>query len=212
MSEWLTKKSTDGWFQKGPRELEFPFENKWPQDPYSVRCIPQLMGAVLDQLEQIEQTLSVELNSVSDNPNFFPNDNDVIHGGNFNGQHVSFASDQLNLQMAYIGMYSEKRISTICDAKLNQGLTPFMKQGREGQNSGFMGAQVTATALCAELRSLYSPLSLETLSTNGQNQDMVSMGTASSWRGRKMLEVLRAILSIEAMVGNRSLTSTKWTT
>jgi len=200
MADWLHLQSKQGWFQNGPKALNPIFKDKWPQDPYSVRCIPQLLGAVKDQLSQVQSCLEVEINSVSDNPNFFTDTNQVLHGGNFNGQHVSFSSDQLNLQMAYLGIYAEKRISTLCDPKLNLGLPPFLKSGQPGENSGFMGAQVTATALCAELRSLYQPLSLQTLSTNGQNQDMVSMGTASAWRGQTMLSLLKALLSIECMV------------
>ena len=204
ITNWLFDNSVDGWFQSETSRLP-NFNDKLPQDPYSIRCIPQLLGAVYDQLKQIRKCIHVELNSVSDNPNFFPNENMVIHGGNFNGQHISFSSDQLNLQIAYLGIYSEKRISSLCDPKLNYGLPAFLKSGSEGENSGFMGAQVTATALSAELRSLYQPLSLQTLSTNGQNQDMVSMGTSSAWRGYKMLEILKAILSIELMVTTEAI-------
>jgi tyrosine ammonia-lyase len=209
LSEWLYECSAMGWFQEGPRTLESTFKGKWPQDPYSVRCIPQLLGAVKDQLQQVDNCIHIEINSVSDNPNFFSDDNSVIHGGNFNGQHLSFASDQLNLQMAYLGIYAEKRISTLCDPKLNLGLPAFLKSGNTGENSGFMGAQVTATALSAELKSLYKPLSLETLSTNGQNQDMVSMGTASACRGRQMLDLLKTMVSIECMVVSEALRQRK---
>ncbi|UAM98740.1 aromatic amino acid ammonia-lyase [Polaribacter litorisediminis] len=205
LAKWLFHQSVEGWFQKGPKELDAGFNGKWPQDPYSIRCVPQLLGAVKDQLKQIEDCLQIEINSVSDNPNFFSDEKTVLHGGNFNGQHVSFSSDQLNLQIAYLGVYAEKRISTLCDSKLNLGLSPFLKSGSAGENSGFMGAQVTATALCAELKSLYKPLSLETLSTNGQNQDMVSMGTASAWRGQQMLTILKALISIETMVNTEAL-------
>jgi tyrosine ammonia-lyase len=111
--------------------------------------------------------------------------------------------------MAYLGIYAEKRISTLCDPKLNLGLPAFLKSGNTGENSGFMGAQVTATALCAELKSLFKPLSLETLSTNGQNQDMVSMGTASAWRGRQMLDLLKTMVSIECMVVSEALRQRK---
>ncbi len=205
VSNWLYQQSKEGWFQHNPMELEHPFEAKWPQDPYSIRCIPQLLGAVKDQLQQIQDCITIEMNSISDNPNFFSIDKQVYHGGNFNGQHVSFSSDQLNLQMAYLGIYAEKRISTLCDSKLNLGLPAFLKSGNEGENSGFMGAQVTATALCAELKSLYQPLSLQSLSTNGQNQDMVSMGTASAWRGQQMLNILKPLISIECMVNIEAL-------
>lgn len=205
LSDWFFEQSQDGWFQKGPNELSIPFQKKWPQDPYSIRCIPQLLGAVKDQLSQVEAILQTEINSISDNPNFFSKESLVLHGGNFNGQHISFSSDQLNVQIAYLGIYAEKRISALCDPKLNLGLPAFLKSGKPGENSGFMGAQVTATALCAELKSLCQPLSLQTLSTNGQNQDMVSLGTASAWRGQQMLSILKSLLSIEAMVSIEAL-------
>lgn len=205
LSKWLSDNSKHGWFQHSPKALDPIFKDKWPQDPYSIRCISQLLGAVKDQLEQVENCVAIEINSISDNPNIFAESKTILHGGNFNGQHLSFSSDQLNLQMAYLGIYAEKRISTLCDPKLNLGLPAFLKSGKAGENSGFMGAQVTATALCAELKSLYRPLSLETLSTNGQNQDMVSMGTSSSWRGRQMLNLLKALISIESMVSAEAL-------
>ncbi len=200
LSSWLSQNSDAGWFTQEGHNGRGVFVNKWPQDPYSVRCIPQLLGAVMDQLNQVSTCLETELNTVSDNPNFFPADHEVLHGGNFNGQHAAFASDQLNLQIAYLGIYAEKRISTLCDPKLNHGLTAFLKTGLEGENSGFMGAQVTATALCAELKALYKPFSLETMSTNGHNQDMVSMGTSAAWRGYMMIQHLKSLLCIECMV------------
>ncbi|MGK0412134.1 MAG: tyrosine ammonia-lyase [Polaribacter sp.] len=192
LAKRLHHQSVEGWFQKGPKEFDAGFNGKWPQYPYSIRCVPQLLRAVKDQLKQIEDCLQIEINSVSDNPNFFSDEKQALHGGNFNGQHGSFSSDQLNLQIAYLGIYAEKRIRTLCDSKLNLGLSPSLKSRSAGENSGFMGAQVTATALCAELKSLYKPLSLETLSTSGQNQDMVSMGTASAWRGQQILTILKA--------------------
>ncbi|NRB60172.1 MAG: aromatic amino acid lyase [Winogradskyella sp.] len=204
LSEWLYNKSEKGWFQNN-QSLQSAFKTKWPQDQYSIRCIPQLLEAVRDQLKQIEDCLTIEINSISDNPNFYSENQEVLHGGNFNGQHLSFTSDQLNLQITYLGIYAEKRISTLCDPKLNIGLPPFLKSGTTGENSGFMGAQVTATALCAELKSLYRPLSLETQSTNGQNQDMVSMGTSSTNRGQKLLSILKSLISIECMVNIEAL-------
>jgi tyrosine ammonia-lyase len=176
------------------------FEGKWPQDPYSIRCAPQLLGAVQDDLRSIEETINIEINSASDNPTIFIEEQRIIHGGNFNGQHLSFASDKLNEKLIYLAVYSEKRITKICNPKYNLGLSAFLKSKPAGLNSGFMGAQVTATALLIELKLSGKSVSIESLSTNNDNQDMVSLGTLSAWRGREMFAKLFSILAIEAMV------------
>ncbi len=179
---------------------QFEFEGKWPQDAYSIRCAPQLLGAVQDDLRSIEETINIEINSASDNPTIFIEEQRIIHGGNFNGQHLSFASDKLNEKLIYLAVYSEKRISKICNPKYNLGLSAFLKSKPAGLNSGFMGAQVTATALLIELKLSGKSVSIESLSTNGDNQDMVSLGTLSAWRGREMFAKLFSILAIEAMI------------
>tara|TARA_R110001592_G_scaffold17518_2_gene73727 strand:- start:18853 stop:20385 length:1533 start_codon:yes stop_codon:yes gene_type:complete len=176
------------------------FAGKWPQDPYSIRCAPQLLGAVQDDLRSIEETINIEINSASDNPTIFIEEQRIIHGGNFNGQHLSFASDKLNEKLIYLAVYSEKRISKICNPKYNLGLSAFLKSKPAGLNSGFMGAQVTATALLIELKLSGKSVSIESLSTNGDNQDMVSLGTLSAWRGKEMFSKLFSILAIEAMI------------
>lgn len=176
------------------------FSEKLPQDAYSIRCAPQLLGAVHDDIQSLEKTINCEINSASDNPTIFAIEKQIIHGGNFNGQHISFASDSLNQKLVYLAIYAEKRISKICDPKHNMGLSAFLKSTPDGLNSGFMGAQVSATALLANLKLNSKPVSLETMSTNGDNQDMVSMGTLSAWRGREMLSNVFAILAIEAMI------------
>jgi len=176
------------------------FAEKWPQDPYSIRCAPQLLGAVQDDFEALEKTINTEMNSASDNPTIFAEEQRIIHGGNFNGQHIAFASDKLNEKLVYLSVYAEKRISKICNPKYSHCLSAFLKSEPSGINSGFMGAQVTATALMVELKLAAKSVSIETMSTNGDNQDMVSLGTLSAWRGREMMGKVFAILAIEAMV------------
>jgi tyrosine ammonia-lyase len=176
------------------------FSDKLPQDAYSIRCAPQLLGAVHDDYEALGKTIDCEINSASDNPTIFALEKQIIHGGNFNGQHIAFASDSLNQKLVYLAIYAEKRISKICDPKHNMGLSAFLKPTPLGLNSGFMGAQVTSTALLANLKLNSKPVSLETMATNGDNQDMISMGTLSAWRGREMLSNVFAILAIEAMI------------
>lgn len=176
------------------------FADKWPQDPYSIRCAPQLLGAVQDDFEALEKTINIEMNSASDNPTIFAEEQRIIHGGNFNGQHIVFASDKLNEKLVYLSVYAEKRISKICNPKYSHGLSAFLKSEPSGINSGFMGAQVTATALMVELKLAAKSVSIETMSTNADNQDMVSLGTLSAWRGREMMTKVFAILAIEAMI------------
>ena len=176
------------------------FDEKLPQDPYSIRCAPQLLGAVQDDFEALEKAINIEINSASDNPTIFTTEERIIHGGNFNGQHIAFASDKLNEKLVYLSVYSEKRISKICNPKYSHGLSAFLKSEPSGINSGFMGAQVTATALMVELKLAAKSVSIETMSTNGDNQDMVSLGTLSAWRGSEMMSKVFAILAIEAMV------------
>ncbi|MEO0468074.1 MAG: aromatic amino acid ammonia-lyase [Bacteroidota bacterium] len=171
-----------------------------PQDPYSIRCIPQLLGAAWDQAVQHEHVVIREMNSASDNPSLFPEQDQILHGGNFNGQQLAFAADQLSQAVCFLAVYAERRIARICDPTLNEGLPAYLIRNKQGLHSGFMGAQVTASALTARLRSLAIPLAIQSIPTNLNNQDMVSMGTLAAWRGHECMEHLFQILAIEAMM------------
>jgi tyrosine ammonia-lyase len=168
------------------------------QDPYTVRCAPQIYGAVLDVLSFHDQVVEIELNSVTDNPIFF--DEDVLHGGNFYGQHVSFASDALMTAVIKLAVHSERKIARIVDEKLNQGLPPFLQADRTGLQSGFMGAQVTASAILAEMRSKAIPSSIQSIPTNANNQDVVTMGTIAARKVAEMLDHIFDLLAIEALI------------
>jgi len=201
VSEKLARWGQQSQWLSHDREHAFepPFTERWPQDPYSLRCVPQLLGAVYDQLRYHEAVVTTELNSASDNPTIFPAEDKILHGGNFNGQHISFVSDSLVQAMVYLGVYAERRIARLTDANQNHGLPPFMATSPVGINSGLMGAQVTASALTARLRSLATPLAIQSIPTNGNNQDVVSMGTLAAWRGHEVMQILYEILAIEAM-------------
>lgn len=171
-----------------------------PQDPYTLRCAPQALGAVWDVVEQHADTVRIELDAVTDNPLLLVDDELVLHGGNFFGQQLAFASDHLNNALIQMALYSERRIARITDPLRNNGFPPFMQPHDNGLHSGFMGAQVTATALVAELRSQAMPASIQSIPTNADNQDIVPLGTIAARRASSSVSMLYDILAIEALV------------
>ncbi|MCO7246464.1 aromatic amino acid ammonia-lyase [Halomonas sp. Mc5H-6] len=171
-----------------------------PQDAYTLRCAPQALGAVWDVVEQHAQTARIELEAVTDNPLLFADDDLVLHGGNFFGQQLAFASDHLNNALIQMALYSERRIARITNPLMNKGLPAFMQPLDTGLHSGFMGAQVSATALVAELRSQAMPASIQSIPTNADNQDIVPLGTIAARRASTSLEQLYQVLAIEALV------------
>jgi tyrosine ammonia-lyase len=169
------------------------------QDAYSIRCAPQVLGAVWDMLDIHNKIVETELNSASDNPIFSSDAPFALHGGNFYGQHVAFASDALFNAVAKIAILSERQIARVTDEKLNEGLPAFLQPISPGLQSGFMGAQVTASALLAEIRTLAIPASIQSISTNGANQDVVSMGTIAARKVRNALDDVFRILAIQLL-------------
>ncbi len=174
-------------------------EGELPQDAYTIRCVPQLIGAVLDVLTFHDTTVTTELQSATDNPLLFANDDAVLHGGNFYGQHVAFASDALLMGVIKLAIHAERCIARITDRTQNKGLPAFLHGGRSGVNSGFMGAQVTASALVAELRTRAIPASIQSVPTNGNNQDVVTMGTVAARKTASALDLVYHVLSIHAL-------------
>lgn len=175
-------------------------EQPLPQDAYTFRCAPQHLGAVRDTMDFHRQVVERELGSVTDNPVFFPDTRTVLHGGNFFGQHVALAADALNNALITLAVHSERRIARITDPTLNQGLPPFLRGNDNGLHSGFMGAQVTASSLVAELRTHAHPASIQSVPTNANNQDVVTMGTIAARRCADTLDRLHELLAIEAMI------------
>lgn len=169
-----------------------------PQDIYSVRCLSQLFGAVLDALDHHDTTVEIELNSVSDNPIIDPDSGQVVHGGNFFGQHVGFASDYLRTTLIQWAQWLERAMARLVDPNLHgqniAGLEPQLR-GRPRQ-SGFMGVQVTASALLAELRCMALPASVQGMSTNSNNQDVVPLATIAARQTSDALDVLANITAI----------------
>jgi tyrosine ammonia-lyase len=174
-------------------------EDSIGQDAYTLRCAPQVIGAVQDTLDWHDTITRTELNAATDNP-IFPAEGAVpaLHGGNFMGQHVALASDALGQAVCVLAGLVERQIARVTDERLNGGLPAFLTRGPEGLNSGLMGAQVTATALLAELRSI-GAASIHSLSTNGANQDVVSMGTIAARLTATRLDRTQEILAILAL-------------
>lgn len=167
------------------------------QDPYSLRCQPQVMGACLEQIRNASSTLTVEANGVSDNPLVFPDQMDIISGGNFHAEPVAMAADNLALALAEIGALSERRMALLIDTNMSK-LPPFLVE-KGGLNSGFMIAQVTAAALASENKSLAHPASVDSLPTSANQEDHVSMAAFAARRLADMAENTAGIIAIELL-------------
>jgi tyrosine ammonia-lyase len=171
-----------------------------PQDPYTIRCVPQVLGAVCDVLAEHRRVVEIELAAVTDNPVLVDESPYALHGGNFFGQHVGFASDSLAAAVIQQAVLAERQIARVVDIRQNGGLFPaFLQPDRIGLQSGFMGAQVTASALVAELRTQALPASIQSIPTNGNNQDIVSMGTISARKTRGVILDVFRVLAIQCL-------------
>lgn len=169
------------------------------QDAYSLRCTPQVHGAVRDQLAQAREIAAVELNSATDNPLVFVRDGggDIISGGNFHGQPLAMAADQVAIALATLGGISERRIEQMTNPLTS--MLPAFLTPEPGLNSGFMIAQVTAAALTSENKALATPHSVDSISTSGNQEDYVSMGMSGARRLARMIRNLRHTLAIELL-------------
>jgi len=167
------------------------------QDPYCLRCQPQVMGACLDLLRQAATTLGTEANGVSDNPLIFPNENVALSGGNFHAEPVAFAADMIALALCEIGSLAERRIAMLVDPALS-GLPAFLTP-KPGLNSGFMIPQVTAAALVSENKQRATPASIDSIPTSANQEDHVSMSAHGARRLMAMIQNLRAIIGIELL-------------
>jgi tyrosine ammonia-lyase len=207
----LSLAAGSGWLDKSlaaSRRVEddaVPVMGRAPQDAYTIRCLPQALGAVRDMLDVHDRIVETELASASDNPIFQEEAPHALHGGNFYGQHVAFASDALFNAVAKIAIVAERQIARLTDEKLNEGLPPFLQPRQPGLQSGFMGAQVTASALLAEIRTRAMPASIQSISTNGANQDIVSMGTIAARKTRDALLDVSRILAIQALANAQAI-------
>lgn len=162
------------------------------QEPYSIRCSPQLLGAAEDALRYVDGVVLADLGGVSDNPLFFPDEDLVAHGGNFFGQPAAFAADVLAMVTASLGNLAERQLDLLVDPARNTGLPPMLAAG-PGQQHGLQGVQLATTAFIAEIRRNVLPASTQSLPTNLHNQDIVPFGTQSALRAYDLAELLRLL-------------------
>ncbi|HEY2362980.1 MAG TPA: histidine ammonia-lyase [Candidatus Angelobacter sp.] len=177
------------------------------QDAYSLRCIPQVHGAVRDTLAFCRRTFEIEMNSAVDNPLVFVTghgEGDIISGGNFHGQPLAFALDYLAIALSALTGISERRIERLVNPALNEGLPPFLAP-EAGINSGFMMPQVTAAALASENKGLAHPASVDSITTSGNKEDYVSMGMAAAIKLKRVIANATNVLAIEACAAAQAL-------
>jgi len=190
------------------------------QDAYSLRCMPQVHGAVRDTLAHCRQVMETEINSAVDNPLVFAKSRtigdrssgtvlgeaqgDILSGGNFHGEPIAFVLDFLAIALSALAGISERRIERLVNPALNEGLPPFLAAGA-GLNSGFMMPQVTAAALASENKVLAHPASVDSITTSGNKEDFVSMGMHASTKLKRIVENTRNVMAIEAMAAAQAL-------
>jgi histidine ammonia-lyase len=182
------------------------------QDAYSMRCIPQVHGAVRDTLEFCRRTFTIEMNSAVDNPLVFVKDSavkdgaegDIISGGNFHGEPLAFALDYLAIVLSALAGISERRIERLVNPALSEGLPPFLA-AQAGMNSGFMMPQVTAAALASENKVLAHPASVDSITTSGNKEDYVSMGMGAAIKLKKVVANSTYVLAIEACAAAQAI-------
>ena len=181
------------------------------QDAYSLRCIPQVHGAVRDTLAHCRRVFETEMNSAVDNPLVFvknpkvaDGEGDVLSGGNFHGQPIAFALDFLAIALSALAGISERRLERLVNPALSEGLPPFLAPGA-GLNSGFMMPQVTAAALVSENKVLAHPASVDSITTSGNKEDYVSMGMTAANKLKRVVENARNTLAIEAMAAAQAI-------
>lgn len=168
------------------------------QEIYSLRCAPQILGAARDQLDYARRAIETELNGVTDNPVIDPDEPAALHGGNFQGQQVAFAADALNEAVTQIGVLAERQIDLLLSPDQTDGAPPLLAWD-PGPTSGLAGAQLTATALVAELRQNAQMAGTSSIPTNGDNQDVVSMGALAARTAHEQTEHLAPILAVLGM-------------
>jgi histidine ammonia-lyase len=170
----------------------------YPQDVYSLRCIPQVLGCVRDAISYVKSVVEVEANSATDNPLVFSEDQACLSGGNFHGQPIALAMDFLAAALATVGNMSERRTARLIDENCSRGLQAFLVSNKEkrGVESGFMALQYTAAALASENKALAHPASVDTIPTSANFEDFVSMGP---WAARKAEVILRNVERIIAI-------------
>ncbi|MEW5955930.1 MAG: aromatic amino acid lyase, partial [Candidatus Micrarchaeota archaeon] len=171
------------------------------QSAYSLRCVPQVLGASRDAIAYARKQVEIEMNSVADNPIFLTADKTYLAGGNFHGQPIAYAMDLLGIAVAEIGDMAERRVNRLLNPALNAGLPAFLVAEGGGLNSGLMIAQYTAAALVSENKILASPASVDSIPCSADQEDHVSMGTIAARKAREIIRNAEAVVGIELICG-----------
>jgi histidine ammonia-lyase len=174
------------------------FERKI-QEYYSIRCVPQIIGPIVDTIRYATEVTENELNSTNDNPIVNPEENNVFHGGNFHGDYISLEMDKVKIVLTKLSMLMERQLNFLMNSKLNGKFPPFLNAGTWGLNFGFQGVQFTATSTTAENQALSNPVYVHSIPNNNDNQDIVSMGTNSAVLAKQVLENSYQVMSIHMM-------------
>ena len=192
----LIRRRADHLYNNASAEDVEVFKHK-VQEYYSLRCVPQVLGPVLDTILYTIHVLMNEVNSCSDNPIIDGEHKNVYHGGNFHGDYVALEMDKLKIAVAKLSMLSERQLNYLMNPKLNEKLPPFVNLGKVGLNLGMQGSQFTAVSTVAENQTLSFPMSLHSITNNNDNQDIVSMGTNASLLTKNVIDNTYQVLAIE---------------
>ncbi|MBS1646719.1 MAG: aromatic amino acid lyase [Bacteroidetes bacterium] len=190
----LIKKRTEHLYDKPTTESVV---KEKVQEYYSIRCVPQILGPVYDTICFAEEIIIDEINSANDNPIIDYKNKNVFHGGNFHGDYPALEMDKLKIAITKLSMLSERQINFLMNDKLNNKLSPFVNLGKLGLNLGMQGTQFTATSTTAENQTLANPMYIHSISSNNDNQDIVSMGTNAALMAQKIINNTYEILAIE---------------
>ncbi len=193
----LIRKREDHFYNNN-HDDKYKLTNK-VQEYYSIRCVPQILGPILDTLRQSESIILNEANSSCDNPVIDHEHQNIYHGGNFHGDYVSFEMDKIKIAISKLSLLLDRQINYLMNDKLNNILPPFVNLGKLGVNFGMQGAQFTATSTVAENQSLSFPNYLHTIPNNNDNQDIVSMGTNSALLAKRVIDNTYQVLTIEML-------------
>lgn len=177
---------------------ELIFKDKL-QEYYSIRCIPQILGPILDTLNTTIDVLTKEVNSANDNPIVDLENQHVYHGGNFHGDYIALEMDKLRLAITKLTMLSERQLNYMLNSSINEQFPPFVNLGKLGLNFGMQGAQFTATSTTAENQALSTSMYIHSIPNNKDNQDIVSMGTNAAWMTKKVIDNAFEVLSIHIL-------------
>ncbi len=169
------------------------------QEYYSIRCVPQISGIILETVQECQVLLEEEINSANDNPIVHVESKNVYHGGNFHGDYVSFEMDKLKIAITKLSMLAERQLNFLMNPALNNILPPFVNLGKPGLNFGMQGIQFTATSTTAENQMLSNPMYVHSIPNNNDNQDIVSMGTNAALCAKKVIENTFEVLAIEML-------------